>query len=123
MNGIKPLYVRWSDEMHAKLKAKLDEIDLETYGKAHLYNISAAVGVAIGVAKDLSAFVEMAKGAELNMSAKYLKLWLDSEAVRYIVEHDGNRRKLSDSEMQAVLDAAFSITYRKKDGTLCQRNQ
>lgn len=119
----KPLWVRWSAEMNGKLKAKLDEIDLDTYGKAHLYNLSAAACVAIGIAKNLAEFVEIAKGAELNLSAKYLKLWLDSDAARYLIAHDGNRRMLSDSEMSAVIDTTFSVTYRKKDGTICQRNR
>lgn len=121
--GVKPLWIRWSDEKHAELKAVLDEIDLEKFGKAHLFNLSAAIAVVIGVAKDLGDFAETVIGAELNLTGKWLKLYAKSEGLDYILKHDGNRRKLSDAEMTAVMDTAFGLPYRKKDGTIWQGNQ
>lgn len=119
----KPLWIRWSDEKHAELKALLDEIDLEKFGKAHLFNLSAAIAVVIGVAKDLGDFAEAVIGAELSLTGKWLKLYAKSEGLDYILKHDGNRRKLSDAEMTAVIDTAFGLPYRKKDGTIWQGNQ
>lgn len=121
--GMKPLWIRWSDEKHAELKALLDEIDLEKFGQAHLFNLSAAIAVVIGVAKDLGDFAEVVIGAELNIPGKWLKLYAKSEGLDYILKHDGNRRKLSDAEMTAVLETAFGLPYRKKDGTIWHGNQ
>lgn len=119
---MKPLWIRWSDEKHKELEEILSEIDLSKFGQAHLFNMTAAVSVVVGIAKDLADFASITRGSELNMKAKWLKLYVESEGLEYILKHDGNRRLLSDAEMTAVLDTAFGIPYRKKDGTICRRN-
>lgn len=121
--GIKPLWVKWSAKKHKELMAILDEIDLDEFGQYHSFNLSAAIGVVIGVARNMPEYIDISHGAELNLKQRCIKLYMDSKGLKYILKHDGNLRRLSDIEMTAVINTSFSIPYKRKDGTICQRNQ